>query len=644
MIQEIEITFPDGNRKMYPRGVTALAVAESISKKLAERTLVSRQNGSLRDATLPILQDCSLELLTWENTEGKSTLWHSSAHILAEAIQFYFPETKFGIGPPIDQGFYYDIDLGGSELSPDDLERIEAKFIELAQSGETFVRREISKADALAWFSERNDPYKVELINDLEDGTITFYESGKFTDLCRGPHIPNSKVIKAFKILSLAGAYWRGNSSNKMLTRVYAISFPSKDELDLFLHQLEEIRKRDHRRLGKELKLFSFHEEGPGFPFWHHNGMVVMNQLQAYLRNKLFSEGYTEIKTPAILNEDLWRRSGHYDNYKDNMYFVSIDDESYAVKPMNCPGSTLVYKTDLRSYRDLPLRMFEFGNVHRHELSGVLTGLFRVRSFTQDDAHIFCTPDQIQEEIIKVIKLIFEVYDVFDFTEVQVFLSTRPDKYQGSLEIWNQAEAALQEALRISNVNFTLNAGDGAFYGPKIDFVVQDSLRRHWQLGTVQLDFSMPERFDLSYVGADSQTHRPVMIHRAVLGSFERFIGVLLEHTAGELPLWLTPVQAIALPVSEKSNVYTQEIVKHLRSRGCRVDIDLRNEKIGKKIRDAELSKTPYMLIIGEKEQESNQVSVRRHKQGDLGAMNVQDFLAQLLEESQPQFKEAVKA
>ena len=644
MTQEIEITFPDGNRRQYPKGITAIAIAESISKKLAERTLVCRLNGELRDAVLPIQNDSTLELLSWDDAEGKSTLWHSSAHILAEAVQHYFPETKFGIGPPIDQGFYYDIDLGGRELSPEDLQLIESKFLELAQSGETFARREVRKADAIAWFTERNDPYKLELIKDLDDGTITFYQSGQFVDLCRGPHIPSSKSIKAVKILSLAGAYWRGNSSNKMLTRIYAISFPKKDELDLYLHQLEELRKRDHRRLGKELKLFSFHEEGPGFPFWHHNGMVVMNQLQTFLRNKLFSEGYTEIKTPVILNEALWRRSGHYDNYKDNMYFVTIDEESYAVKPMNCPGSTLVYKTDLRSYRDLPLRMFEFGNVHRHELSGVLTGLFRVRSFTQDDAHMFCTPEQIQDEITQVIKLIFDVYGIFGFSNVQVYLSTRPEKYQGNLEIWNQAEEALRQALILSQVEFTVNAGDGAFYGPKIDFVVQDSLRRHWQLGTVQLDFSMPERFDLNYIGTDSQSHRPVMIHRAVLGSFERFIGVLLEHTAGELPLWLTATQAVALPVSEKSNVYAQETVKMLRSKGCRVDIDLRNEKIGKKIRDAELAKTPYMLIIGEKEQETNQISIRRHKEGDLGSMDVNTFLARLVEESNPHFKQAVEA
>lgn len=644
MKQEVEITFPDGSRRSYPIGATALQIAESISKKLAERTLVSRQNGQLKDAALPINADCTLELLSWEDAEGKAALWHSSAHILAEAVQSFYPEAKFGIGPPIDQGFYYDIDLGGREMTPEDLERIEKKFIELAQSGEVFERREVSKAEATAYFTERNDPYKLELISELEDGTITFYHSGGFVDLCRGPHIPNSKAIKAMKILSLAGAYWRGNSKNKMLTRVYAISFPKKDEMDVFLHQLEEARKRDHRKLGKELRLFSFHEEGPGFPFWHPNGMVVLNQLQGFLRHKLLNEGYTEIKTPTILNEDLWRRSGHYENYKDNMYFVSIDEESFAVKPMNCPGSTLVYKTDLRSYRDLPLRMFEFGNVHRHELSGVLTGLFRVRSFTQDDAHVFCTPDHIQDEIIRLIRLIFEVYSVFEFNDVQVYLSTRPDKYQGSLEIWNQAEDALKLALSQSGVSFTLNEGDGAFYGPKIDFVVQDSLHRHWQLGTIQLDFSMPERFDLNYIGPDSQQHRPVMIHRAVLGSFERFIGVLLEHTAGELPLWLAPVQAIALPVSDKSNVYAQEVVKYLRNKGCRVDLDLRSEKIGKKIRDAEVAKIQYMLIIGEKEQESSQVSVRKHKEGDIGTMSLEAFQERLTQESQPVVKHSVQA
>ncbi len=640
MASEIRITFPDGKEKTYPLGTTGAEIAAGISRTLGQKALAAKVNGVVQDLSMPIETDAQIEILTWEDAEGKAVLWHSSAHLLAEAVESLFPGVKFGIGPPIESGFYYDIDFGERVPKPEDLEKIEKKFLELAASGETFVRENVSKADALKYFQEKNDPYKVELIEGLEDGKITFYRSGNFTDLCRGPHVPNSKTIKAVKILTTAGAYWRGDSKNKQLTRLYAVSFPTQKELDEHLQRLEEAKKRDHRRLGKELDMFSFHDEGPGFPFWHHNGMLVLNELQSFLRKKLFALDYEEIRTPIILNEELWQRSGHYANYKENMYFTHIDDASYAVKPMNCPGSTIVYRTSPRSYRDLPLRMFEFGLVHRHELSGVLTGLFRVRSFTQDDAHIFCTPEQVESEISTLIKLIFEVYGTFGFHSVSVYLSTRPEKYIGSLEVWNNAEAALQTALNNAGVKFQINAGDGAFYGPKIDFVVKDSLHRSWQLGTIQLDFSMPERFGLEYVTAESTTARPVMIHRAILGSFERFFGILLEHTGGNFPFWLSPVQTLVLPVSEKHLDYARQLRRQLTAEGIRIKVDERNEKIGRKIRDAEVAKIPVMLVVGEKEAAESGASVRIHTEGDKGFMNLETlkaFLAERLTQSYPQ-------
>ncbi len=623
MSETIRVVLPDNTVREYPKGITPHEIAESISKGLAQKAIAAKVNDQVVETNRAMTTDSSLQLLTWEDPEGKATFWHSSAHILAEAVEALFPGVKFGIGPPIDNGFYYDIDFGDKSPTPEDLIEIEKKFLELAQSGETFERREITKAAAIAYFQQKQDPYKLELLQELEDGKITFYYSGNFVDLCKGPHIPNSKIIKAVKILNIAGAYWRGNEKNKQLTRLYAISFPTQKELTAYLNWLEEVKKRDHRRIGKEMDMFSFHEEGPGFPFWHHNGMVVMNELQKFLRRRLLDIGYEEIKTPIILNEELWHRSGHYDNYKENMYFTTIDEVGYAVKPMNCPGSTVVYRTRRHTHKSLPLRMFEFGLVHRHELSGVLTGLFRVRAFTQDDAHIFCTPEQVETEITKLIELIFGVYATFGFEKVSVYLSTRPEKYIGSLEIWNQAEAALQQALQKANVSFQINAGDGAFYGPKIDFVVKDSLNRNWQLGTVQLDFSMPMRFDLKYIGADDTEHRPVMIHRAVLGSFERFIGVLLEHTGGNLPLWLMPTQAIVLPISEHYNAYAHQIANAFNQLDYRVGVDIRNEKINRKIRDAEVQKIPFMFIVGQKEFETQEVAVRIHTQGDTGSFKL---------------------
>ncbi|MCS7085072.1 MAG: threonine--tRNA ligase, partial [Bacteroidia bacterium] len=604
-----------------------------ISRSLAQKALAAKVNGTVQDLSMPIESDATVQILTWDDPEGKAVFWHSSAHILAEAVETLFPGVKFGVGPPIESGFYYDIDFGDHRPKPEDLEAIEKKFLELAASGETFVRENVSKADALKYFQEKGDPYKVELIEGLEDGKITFYRSGNFVDLCKGPHIPNSKVVKAVKILSTAGAYWRGDSKNKQLTRLYAVSFPSQKELDEHLFRLEEAQRRDHRRLGRELDLFSFHEEGPGFPFWHPNGMTVLNELQNYLRKKLLDLDYREIRTPVILNESLWQRSGHYANYKENMYFTQIDETSYAVKPMNCPGSTLVYRTAPRSYRDLPLRLFEFGLVHRHELSGVLTGLFRVRSFTQDDAHIFCTPEQVESEIAALIRLIFEVYATFGFHSVNVFLSTRPEKYIGTLEMWNAAENALQSALNNARVAFQINAGDGAFYGPKIDFVVKDSLLRSWQLGTIQLDFSMPQRFELEYVAPDGSLQRPVMIHRAVLGSFERFFGILIEHTGGNFPFWLAPVQVVVLPVSDKHLDYARFVKNELGRDGRRIRVDERNEKIGRKIRDAEVAKIPVMLVVGEREIAEHGAALRIHGEGDKGFLKLDDvrqFLADL--------------
>jgi threonyl-tRNA synthetase len=625
MSGKLTITLPDGATREYKAGVTGLEIAESISAGLARNALAVRVDGQVLELNRPIHHNATVGILTWNDPDGKATFWHSSAHILAEALERHYPGIKLGIGPAIETGFYYDIDFNGHTFSQEDFETIEKTFLELAKSGETFVRKEVSKADAVAYFTEKQDHLKLDLLKDLEDGTITFYESGNFVDLCRGPHIPNSSVIKAVKLLTIAGAYWRGKSENQMLTRIYAVSYPSKKELDEYLFQLEEARKRDHRKLGRELDMFSFHEEGPGFPFWHNNGMIVLNELQTWLRRKLYSYGYQEIKTPVILNEQLWLQSGHYENYKENMYFTDIDETNYAVKPMNCPGSTLVYRTGQHSYRDLPLRLFEFGLVHRHEISGALHGLFRVRAFTQDDAHIFCTPDQVEAEVMTLIDLVFSVYRTFDFNDVKVKLSTRPDNYIGSLEIWNLSERALEDALRKAGIQFQLNPGDGAFYGPKIDFVVRDSLKREWQLGTIQLDFSMPHRFGLEYIASDGSTQRPVMIHRAIFGSFERFFGVLLEHYAGNLPAWLSPVQVSVLPISEKFTDYANNVVNRLLTLGIRAQADHRNEKITRKIRDAEVRKIPFMCVVGEKEAQAGTVALRKHGEGDTGTFTITD-------------------
>jgi len=613
------------------------AVVERLGLPAGTEVLASKTAEGIHELAAPVGGQTFFQLVGWEDPEGKYVFWHSSAHLLAEAIQSFWPDCQLTIGPPIENGFYYDIDFRGHPPSPEDFPRIEQKFLELAAQPEYFVRKRVSKEEALRYYEQRGNPYKIELIQELPPDEITFYESGGFVDLCKGPHLWHSGPVRAVKVLSLAGAYWRGDSRNPQLTRVYAISFPSAALLEEYLHLQEEAARRDHRTLGKMLDLFSFHEEGPGFPFWHPKGMRLLNALQDWLRAKLLRSGYEEIKTPILLTQTLWERSGHYENYRENMYFTQIDEMPFAVKPMNCPGSTIVYRTHLRSYRDLPLRLFEFGHVHRHELSGVLTGLFRVRAFTQDDAHIYCTPEQIQDEIQALLRLVEEVYTAFGFQEKEIYLSTRPEKYIGSLELWNQAEAALEGALKAAGLAYQINPGDGAFYGPKIDFVVRDSLRRRWQLGTIQLDFSMPQRFGLTYIGPDGQAHTPVMIHRAILGSFERFIGVLLEHTAGELPLWLAPVQVKILPVSEKFLPYARELYTQVLERGLRPDVDESDEKLGKKVRTAEQEKVPLIWVVGAKEAETRTVSVRdRQSRTSREAVPLQEALQELHTRAQP--------
>lgn len=628
MSEKIKITFPDKSIKEFEKGINSYDIAASISKKLADDILVAEVNGKMKDLSAPVSEDSDIIFHKFDSEKGKEVYWHTTSHILAQAIEELFPGAKFGVGPPIESGFYYDID-SEKKFTDEDLAKIESKMLEISKRDLKPARKEMKRTDAINYFnSERKDPYKVEILETIakDEENVSLYSQGEFTDLCRGPHLPSTSKVKAVKLLSVSGSYWRGDEKRQMLQRIYGISFPKQKELDEYLKNLEEAKKRDHRKLGKELELFSFHEEGPGFPFWHNNGMILLNNLKEYLRGKLAELDYQEINTPIILNQKLWLQSGHYENYKENMYFTEIDERDFAVKPMNCPGSTMVYRTSMKSYRDLPLRLFEFGLVHRHELSGVLSGLFRVRSFTQDDAHIFCTPDQIEEEISILIKLIFDVYNTFGFNDVQVYLSTRPEKYIGSLEVWNASEKSLASALEMAGVKYKINEGDGAFYGAKIDFVVKDSLRRDWQLGTIQLDFSMPERFGLEYIGADSKIHRPVMIHRAIFGSFERFVGVLTEHYAGYFPLWLTPVQVNILPITDSHKEYAKKINDELRKEGFRVNIDNRNEKIGFKIRESENKKIPYMIVIGDKEVESNNISVRQHLKGDIGKFELNEF------------------
>ncbi|WP_094546254.1 threonine--tRNA ligase [Petroclostridium xylanilyticum] len=628
----IKVTLKDGSIKEYPKGTTVMQVAESISAGMARAALAGLVNGKVKDLSYQLEDDCEVSLLTFDDDEGKHAFRHTTSHILAQAVKRLFPQTKLAIGPSIDNGYYYDFD-SDKAFTPEDLEKIEEEMRKIVKEDLELERFELPRAEAIKFMEEKGEPYKVELIKDLpEDAVISFYKQGEFVDLCAGPHIPSTGKIKAVKLLNVAGAYWRGSEKNKMLQRIYGTSFTKKSDLDEYLNRLEEAKKRDHRKLGRELDLFNILEEGPGFPFFMPKGMVLRNILEDFWREEHRKRGYQEIKTPIILNEDLWHRSGHWDHYKENMYFTKIDEGDYAIKPMNCPGGMLVYKRRMHSYRDLPQRMAELGLVHRHELSGALHGLMRVRCFTQDDAHIFMLPSQIKEEIINVIDLIDYFYGVFGF-KYHVELSTRPENSMGSDEQWEIATEGLKEALEAKGMKYKVNEGDGAFYGPKIDFHLEDSIGRTWQCGTIQLDFQMPERFDLTYVGADGEKHRPVMIHRVVFGSIERFIAILTEHYAGAFPTWLAPVQVKILPIADKHHDYVLELQKQFETNGIRVEVDLRNEKIGYKIREAQLEKVPYMLVIGDKEVESKSVAVRSRKEGDQGTMPVDSFINKILEE-----------
>lgn len=628
----IKITLKDGSIREYPEGITLMKVAEDISPKLAKNAVAAVFNEELVDLNREVFEDGTLEIVTFDDERGKEVYRHTSAHIMAQAVKRLWPDTILAIGPAIDKGFYYDFD-SSHKFSPDDLEAIEKEMKKIIDADYPIIRKELSREEALKFFEEKGEKYKVELINDLpEDAIISIYEQGEFVDLCAGPHLPSTGRVNAFKLMSLAGAYWRGSEKNPMLQRIYATSFPKKSMLDDYLTKLEEAKKRDHRKLGKELGLFVLLEEGPGFPFFLPKGMILRNELEKFWREEHMKAGYQEIKTPIILNRELWERSGHWDHYKENMYFTQIDGEDYAIKPMNCPGGMLVYKQNLHSYRDLPLRTCELGLVHRHELSGVLHGLMRVRAFTQDDAHIFMRPEQIIDEIKGVIDLVDRFYSLFGFS-YHVELSTKPEKAMGSDEIWELATNALIQALNEKGLEYKVNEGDGAFYGPKIDFHLKDSLDRTWQCGTIQLDFQMPEKFDLTYIGEDGEKHRPVMVHRVVYGSIERFIGILTEHFAGAFPAWLAPVQVRVIPVAERHHEYANKVVEELKNAGIRVEGDLRSEKVGYKIREGQLQKIPYLLVVGDNECESGQVAVRHRKLGDMGVKPVAEFKDMLIKE-----------
>jgi threonyl-tRNA synthetase len=628
----IKITLKDGSIKEYQKGTTVMQVAESISAGLARVALAAEIDGEVSDLSATLDNDCSLNLLTFDSEGGKHSFWHTSSHILAQAVKRSFPNVKLAIGPAISTGYYYDFDME-RPFTPEDIEKIEAEMRKIVKENLTIERFTLPREEAIKLMEKAGEIYKVELIRDLpEDAVISFYKQGDFVDLCAGPHIPSTGKVKAFKLLSIAGAYWRGNEKNKMLQRIYGTAYTKKSDLDEYILRLEEAKKRDHRKLGRELDLFDIMEEGPGFPFFMPKGMVLRNLLEDYWRDEHKKRGYQEIKTPIILNKELWHRSGHWDNYKDNMYSVEIDDTDFAIKPMNCPGGMLVYKRKLHSYRDLPVRMGELGLVHRHELSGALHGLMRVRCFTQDDAHIFMTPDQILGEVTNVIRLVDDFYNIFGF-KYHVELSTRPEKSIGTDEQWEMTTKALKGALEANNLTYQVNEGDGAFYGPKIDFHLEDSIGRTWQCGTIQLDMMMPERFDLSYIGADGEKHRPVMIHRVIFGSIERFIAILTEHFAGAFPVWLAPVQVKILPIIDKHHDYARELQKKLEAVGIRVEADFRNEKVGFKIREAQMEKVPYMLVIGDKEMENDQAAVRSRKDGDLGPMPADAFISRIVEE-----------
>ncbi|MBO6536245.1 MAG: threonine--tRNA ligase [Balneolaceae bacterium] len=634
---QIKITLPDGSSRTYQHGTTGQEIAESISAGLARVALSITVNDEIRDLDRPITENATIAINTWDTDDGQYTFWHSSAHLLAEAVQELYPEAKFGIGPPIESGFYYDIDFGDTQITQDDLAAIEKKVIEVARRKSTFDRKEVSKEEALSFYKEKGNEYKVDLIEGLEDGDITFYTQGNFTDLCRGPHIPNTGIVKAVKLTNLAGAYWRGDVNSKQLTRIYGITFPKQKLLEEYLHRMEEAKRRDHRKLGKELGIYMIDSMvGSGLPMWLPNGTVLRRTLEAFLRDEQVKRGYKEVITPHIGNLELYKTSGHYPYYQESQYDpIQVDDEEYMLKPMNCPHHHRIYSSDMRSYRDLPLRLAEFGSVYRYEQSGELSGLSRVRGFTQDDAHIYCTHDQLKQEIRNTIELTQFVFTTFGMP-VDIRLSFRDendDKYGGSSEYWERAQQEIKDVADEMELDYFIAPGEASFYGPKIDFIIRDAIGRKWQLGTVQVDYVMPERFDLTYIGSDNNKHRPVIIHRAPFGSMERFTSILIEHFAGNFPLWLSPEQIRFLPISDTQNEQANEYAEILRSKGVRLSVDDRSEQIGAKIRDAETAKIPYMVIIGAKEMENGTVSVRKHRKGDIGTFNFSDFLSQVTTE-----------
>ena len=632
--ENIKITFPDGSVKEFPRGTSSLEIAASISKGLAEDVLVAEVNGKLVDLVNPISEDSAVKFYKFADDEGRKVYWHTTSHIMAQAVEELFPGARFGVGPPIENGFYYDVD-SEHKFTDEDLKKIEDRMLEIAKRDLKTVREELKREDAIEYFkSKRIDPYKVEILEDIakNEEYVSLYHQGGFTDLCRGPHMPTTAKLKNIKLLSVSGSYWRGDSDRQQLQRIYGVSFPKKKELDEYLHLLEEAKRRDHRKLGKELELFMFHEYCPGAPFWLPNGMVIFKELEKYWRDIHDNNGYDEINTPILVKDKLFAQSGHLDHYKEHMFKVEDGDETYYLKPMNCPEATLVYSSKMRSYKDLPLRLSEIGRLHRNELRGALGGMFRVRQITMDDAHIFCTPEQIQQEITGVMGLIKRFYALFGL-EPRFYLSTRPDEAMGTKEAWDNAEAALAAALDANELKYEVKEKDGAFYGPKIDVHIKDALNRDWQIATIQLDSNLPERFDLTYEGNDGQKHRPVMVHRAIFGSFERFIGMIIEHFAGNFPLWLSPLQVAVLAITDNQLEYAKEIYDKLRNAGFRTALDDRSEKIGYKIRDWETKKVPYMIVLGDKEKQSGNITVRAHKKGDLGVFELDKFIAQLAEE-----------
>ncbi|MCW3081578.1 threonine--tRNA ligase [Segetibacter sp.] len=637
----INVSFPDGAIRQYENGSSAMDIAKSISEGLARKVLAAKVDGQVWDLSRPIMSDVSLQLLTWNEIEGKSTFWHSSAHLMAEALENVYPGVKLGIGPAIEKGFYYDIDLGDRQITEDDLRKLEVKMVELAKTNSVYQRKEVSKDDAVKYFTDKGDEYKLELIEGLNDGEITFYSQGNFTDLCRGPHIPNTGFIKAIKLTNIAGAYWRGDEKRKMLTRIYGVTFPNQKELDEYVTLLEEAKKRDHRKLGKELELFTFSERvGLGLPLWLPKGAMLRERLQQFLQKAQIETGYLPVITPHIGHKNLYVTSGHYEKYgKDSFQPIGTpqEGEEFFLKPMNCPHHCEIYKAVPRSYKDLPLRLAEFGTVYRYEQHGELHGLTRVRGFTQDDAHLFCKPDQVNDEFKKVIDLVLYVFKSLSFTDytAQISLRDKEDrsKYIGTDENWEIAEKAIIEASAEKGLSTVIEYGEAAFYGPKLDFMVKDAIGRKWQLGTIQVDYNLPERFDLTYIGEDNAKHRPVMIHRAPFGSMERFIAVLIEHCAGKFPLWLAPTQAVVLPISDKFSEYAEEVRMQLKRADIRVEVDERNEKIGRKIREAEMNKIPYMLVVGEKEVAEGKVSLRKQAKGDLGTKLVSETIDFLKEE-----------